>query len=59
MGNAFGVEGDLPVSVGAMAVLEIVHKYGKEHTGRFYNIRVPGWEKNEGLNQYDGLNSPW
>ncbi|KAI4236557.1 MAG: hypothetical protein L6R40_006113 [Gallowayella cf. fulva] len=58
MGNAFGVEGDLPVSVGAMAVLEIVHKYGKEHTGRFYNIRVPGWEKNEGLNQYDGLNSP-
>lgn len=59
MGNAFGVEADLPVAAGATAVLEAVHKYGKEDSGKFYNIRVPGWEKNEGLNQYDGLIPPW
>ena len=59
MGNAFGVQADLSVAEGAKAVLEAVHRYGKEENGRFYNVRVPGWEKNEGLNQYDGLCPPW
>lgn len=59
MGNMFGIEADLPVAAGASAVLEAVHKYGKEDNGKYYNIRVAGWEKNEGLNQYDGLSPPW
>ncbi|KAL9590734.1 MAG: hypothetical protein Q9203_000456 [Teloschistes exilis] len=57
--NAFGIEADLPVAAGATAVLEAVHQYGKEENGKFYNIRVAGWEEKEGLNQYDGLNPPW
>ena len=59
MGNTFGVEADLPVAAGASAVLEAVHQHGKEDSGNFYNIRVAGWEKKEGLNQYDGLSFPW
>lgn len=59
MGNSLGVEADLPVSAGATAILEAVHKYGKEENGKYFNIRVPGWEHNEGLNRYDGLNPPW
>ncbi|KAL8832929.1 MAG: hypothetical protein Q9170_004657 [Blastenia crenularia] len=53
MGNALGVEADLPVESGARAVLEAVHSLGKESTGKFYNIRVNGWEENEGLNRND------
>ena len=59
MGQAFGVEADLPVEVGATAILEAVDKYGKDHNGNFVNIRVAGWEQNEALNRYDGLNPPW
>lgn len=60
MGNSFGAEADLPVAAGATALLDAVHRYGKEENGKFYNIRVPGWEHNEGLNsRYDGLSPPW
>lgn len=27
--------------------------------GKFFNVRVPGWERAEGLNQYDGAEAPW
>ncbi|KAL9582346.1 MAG: hypothetical protein Q9212_003348 [Teloschistes hypoglaucus] len=59
MGSSMGAEADLPVAAGATALLDAVHKYGKEESGKFYNIRVPGWEHNEGLNRYDGLSAPW
>ena len=55
----FGIEADLPVAAGASAVLEAVHKAGKEDNGKFYNIRVADWEEKEGLNRYDGLTLPW
>ncbi|KAL8775901.1 MAG: hypothetical protein Q9194_003520 [Teloschistes cf. exilis] len=59
MGNSFGAEADLPVAAGATALLDAVHKYGKEENGKFYNIRVPEWEHNEDLNRYDGMSPPW
>ncbi|MCJ1404072.1 hypothetical protein MMC11_007297 [Xylographa trunciseda] len=54
-----GDNADLPAETGAKAVLQTLHKAGKKDNGKFLNIHVPGWEKNEGLNQYDGLNPPW
>ena len=40
-------------------MLEAVDTNGKEFKGKFVNIRVKGWEHNEGLNQYDGGIPPW
>jgi len=54
-----GSNADLPAGTGAKAVLKTLHDSGKKDNGKFLNIHVPGWEKNEGLNQYDGLNPPW
>ncbi|KZF20174.1 short-chain dehydrogenase-like protein [Xylona heveae TC161] len=50
---------DLPSDVGAKAVLDIVYSATPDKNGKFFNIRVPGWEKKEGLNQYDGAELPW
>ncbi|MCJ1383292.1 hypothetical protein MMC17_006405 [Xylographa soralifera] len=54
-----GSNADLPAETGAKAVLKIIHESSKKDNGKFLNIHVPGWEKNVGLNQYDGLNPPW
>ncbi|MCJ1238360.1 hypothetical protein MMC14_006349 [Varicellaria rhodocarpa] len=54
-----GSNADLPVDTGAKAVLEIVHGNGKEANGKFFDVKVDGWEKHDGVNQYDGLNPPW
>ena len=50
---------DLPVSVGAKAVLDRVLGATQEDNGRFANIHVPGWEEASGPNQYDGKSPPW
>ncbi|KAL4945721.1 hypothetical protein BDV06DRAFT_229930 [Aspergillus oleicola] len=50
---------DLPVEVGAKEVVRYVKDGGKELNGRFLNIRVPGWEDNQGPNRYDGEDAPW
>jgi hypothetical protein len=50
---------DLSVEEGAKATLDRIMNAGKEENGKFLNIRVKGWEKKEGLNQYDGGNPPW
>ncbi|KAF9238165.1 hypothetical protein DTO027I6_7872 [Penicillium roqueforti] len=50
---------DLPVEVGAEKVLDIIQKATPEQNGKFVNIHVPGWEKREGSNQYDGKEIPW
>jgi hypothetical protein len=39
--------------------LEVISAHGFESNGKFLNIRVPGWENNPGLNQYDGKELPW
>ncbi|MCJ1395420.1 hypothetical protein MMC18_008306 [Xylographa bjoerkii] len=54
-----GSTADLPAETGAKAVLKTLHEAGKKDNGKFLNIHVPGWEKHEGLNQYDGLSPPW
>ncbi|MCJ1436913.1 hypothetical protein MMC27_006296 [Xylographa pallens] len=54
-----GSSADLPAETGAKALLKTVRESSKKDNGKFLNIHVPGWEKNEGLNQYDGVDLPW
>lgn len=56
MGSA---NADLPVEVGAKAVLDKVFAATEAENGKFANIHVPGWEENPGLNQYDGMAPLW
>lgn len=50
---------DLDVEIGVKAVADLVNKADTSYNGKFYNIHVPGWEHNEGVNQYDGAEIPW
>jgi len=50
---------DLPVEVGTKAVIEALMGAGKDANRKFINIKVAGWEENDGLNQYDGKVIPW
>ncbi|CRG88458.1 hypothetical protein PISL3812_05488 [Talaromyces islandicus] len=55
-----GGEGaDLPVDIGVRATLHIVHSKTKKDNGRFFNIKVAGWENKQGPNQYNGAELPW
>ncbi|TGO30952.1 hypothetical protein BPAE_0002g00430 [Botrytis paeoniae] len=54
-----GASADLDIETGAKAVVVLIESNGKESNGKFLNIRVVGWEKNEGINQYDGNVLPW
>lgn len=47
-----GSRADLPPATGAQGVLDIVQKTTPSQNGKALNIHVPGWEENEGLNQY-------
>ena len=51
--------GDLPVDVGAKAVLDVIGKADKSFNGVYQNIKVPGWENASGRNQYDGKSPSW
>lgn len=50
---------DLDVATGAKAVTDLVNKAETSYNGKFYNILVPGWEHNEGVNQYGGQEILW
>ena len=50
---------DLPVAVGAKAVLDKVFGATTADNGTFLDIHVPGWEEVEGPNPYHGKNAPW
>jgi hypothetical protein len=50
---------DLEVNVGVEATLKVILDASPKVNGKFLNIHVPGWEKAEGPNQYDGLEVPW
>lgn len=54
-----GDQADLTTDQSATGVLEVISKVTNAETGKFFNVRVPGWEKAEGLNQYDGAEAPW
>ncbi|PKY02379.1 putative short chain oxidoreductase [Aspergillus campestris IBT 28561] len=54
-----GSRADLSAEQGADAVLDIVREANTAQNGKFLNVRVPGWENHEGLNQYDGRELPW
>ncbi|PKY00423.1 NAD(P)-binding protein [Aspergillus campestris IBT 28561] len=55
-----GGEGaDLTAEQSANAVLDIIFHKSAADTGKFFNIRVAGWEDAEGLNRYDGAQVPW
>jgi hypothetical protein len=52
-------DADLPVEVGAAAVVDIIKNADRSFNGKFQNIRVAGWENREGSNVYDGKAPPW
>ncbi|PLN85679.1 NAD(P)-binding protein [Aspergillus taichungensis] len=54
-----GESADLTTEQSASAVLDIVFHKTAADTGKFFNVRVAGWEEAEGLNQYDGAEYPW
>jgi hypothetical protein len=54
-----GDRADLAVDVGAKATLDILFRSTKEDNGRFFNIRVAGYEDVEGPNKYDGKEVAW
>ncbi|KAF2850858.1 short-chain dehydrogenase-like protein [Plenodomus tracheiphilus IPT5] len=54
-----GPTADLTVEQSSKAVCDIVFRVTSQDTGKFLDVHVPGWEKAEGLNQYDGEDPPW
>lgn len=51
---------DWPVEVGAEKLLKIVDGASLKKSGKFFNVRVPGWEDNEDVgHRYDGKEIPW
>lgn len=54
-----GDSADLSVEQSSNAVLDIIFRATTADNGKFFNIHIPGWEKAEGLNQYDGAEVPW
>ncbi|GME46065.1 short chain oxidoreductase [Neofusicoccum parvum] len=54
-----GSYADLTIEQGSTATLDIILRVTAEDTGKFFNVHVAGWEKAEGVNQYDGKCPPW
>ncbi|PLB54178.1 NAD(P)-binding protein, partial [Aspergillus steynii IBT 23096] len=54
-----GSGADLTTDQSARGLLEVLFRVTKEDNGKFFNIRVDGWEEAEGLNRYDGAEAPW
>lgn len=52
-----GPDADLPVEVGVVSVLDRILEADKSESGKFYAIRVAGWDDNVG--PYDGRRLPW
>ncbi|EQK99434.1 hypothetical protein G6O67_008621 [Ophiocordyceps sinensis] len=49
---------DLDVAQGVSAALDLILGADRKMNGKFYNIRVPGWEEVDGR-AYDGAEIPW
>lgn len=54
-----GERADITAEQSVQGLLDIIVPATQEDNGKFFNIRVPGWEQAEGLNQYDGAVVPW
>ncbi|BCS02775.1 SDR family oxidoreductase [Aspergillus luchuensis] len=54
-----GERADITAEQSVKGLLDIIVPATQEDNGKFFNIRVPGWEQAEGLNQYDGAVVPW
>ncbi|KAM3502499.1 hypothetical protein MY11210_009045 [Beauveria gryllotalpidicola] len=52
-------DADLDVTTGVNALKDVILSATTESNGKFCNIHVPGWEKADGPNQYDGAEIPW
>ncbi|TQV98788.1 hypothetical protein V2A60_007511 [Cordyceps javanica] len=52
-------DADLDVVTGVNALKDLILSATIDSNGKFYNIHVPGWEKADGPNQYDGAEIPW
>ncbi|EKG13716.1 hypothetical protein MPH_09182, partial [Macrophomina phaseolina MS6] len=52
-------QADLSVEEGVQALLDLVFRASPEMSGKFFNVRVPGWENAEGFSRYNGSEIPW
>ncbi|KAM0263894.1 hypothetical protein ACHAQJ_000929 [Trichoderma viride] len=50
---------DLDLKTAVKGIFDLIDKADTSYNGKFYNIHVPGWEHNEGVNQYEGAEIPW
>jgi hypothetical protein len=50
---------DITEAEAAKGTMDKIRDATKGDNGTFRMIEVPGWEKAEGLNQYDGGIRPW
>ncbi|CAK1356347.1 uncharacterized protein RHO25_000037 [Cercospora beticola] len=51
-------DADLHVEVGVASVLDKILEADKSESGKFYTIRVTGWDDNK-MGPYDGRRLPW
>ena len=50
---------DLDIVTAVEALLRTIVESDASMNGKFLNIKVSGWEKAQGPNQYDGAEIPW
>ena len=54
-----GDDADIDVEMSSKAVLNLILHVGREDNGKFFNIRVPGFENRPAPFQYAGEEIPW
>ncbi|KAK0713511.1 short chain oxidoreductase [Lasiosphaeria miniovina] len=54
-----GDAADLTIEEAVLATLDVVDRLDKSSSGKLLNFLVQGWEKNLGMNQYDGRVLDW
>lgn len=56
---AGGEYGDIDPETSVNAVLEIINKADKSMNGKFFNVKVAGFESAEPASRYDGAEVEW
>jgi hypothetical protein len=57
MGGGDGA--DLTLGQGAKGIIDALISSGPEKNGKFFMIKVPGWENPAGIHKYDGRSMEW
>lgn len=57
MGGGDGA--DLTLEQGVKGIIDALITSGPEKNGKFFMIKVPGWENPAGIHKYDGRSMEW